>query len=63
MTTVADVAKAWALWKAHRDGCPAMQSADPCECEDEDTWEAFEDTLDCYLLEREAPAAPKEEAP
>ena len=49
MTTVADVAKAWALWKAHRDGCPAMQGADPCECEDEDTWDRFEEVLEDFL--------------
>ena len=52
MTTIADVASAWALWKTHRDGCPNLSNAEPCECEDEDTWDKFECALDCYLLER-----------
>ena len=56
MTTRLDVQKAWELWKRHRDTeCVAMANAEPCDCEDEDTWDRFEEALDRYLSERQPP--------
>jgi len=52
MTTRAELAKAWERWKSHRDGCPALCGGDPCECEEEDTWDPFECALESYLAER-----------
>jgi rubredoxin len=65
VTTVADVAKAWESWKAHREYCPGLSSADPCDCEEEDTWGRFEDALESFLAEakREDAHAPLDDAP
>ena len=60
MTTRADVAKAWKLWKRHRDiECVAMANAEPCDCADEDTWDRFEEVLDDFL----ALSPPREPTP
>jgi hypothetical protein len=58
--TRAEVAKAWELWKAHRDvECRALQAGEPCDCEDEDTWDRLEEALDDFLA-LPVPSGPRE---